>query len=1190
MSSLKSSIYVEITGKAPKEQFFYCTNGERIKMATPTMYRIFNSNFNDKNVFDKIFKEKEGIHIATCMLNKLSFPLYCDIKKTDEYLALSEEERINNYEQMLEDYNNNIKTAFDKFLIFISSIKSTQKSNKELYNKYLNIICDIPKKQKSKALEGTPLPEILKDIANSMNSSQLSTVVNFVSQINNFDSTDIAKNKIQSYISSGVSGLKLYSSLDPLISKEIREYCIKYIGEGSKMNDEYNTDNDSSKTLIMMVLYLLKKEFYFMRNEKKENIDFNINSVESINEVLIKLLEQPKLALDIVKVYNLVKNYYSQFSDTFNFINNLFSKTGKFSYSFNNGDKKTYIGGTRNNKSSIKFRNKDQKEVNKKLSSLKISAGSDSDSSDSDSSDSDSDDSDSENEFEEKIVEIEINHIKNFIRFMNLSEEFNIIEKKRKLKTVSSSKYVSKKENKKTEQSDIEKLNIKVRDAYKSIMNMTFGESTSDFIPDWWQREFLEKIRNNNSVILVGDTSGGKTKISSISNTIQIKNVIQDPEAIIVKLAPTDQLAMQEFANMIKTYEDKQHLFGIAIRKYNDIPSGVKVIIGTPTEVEKILYSVQFSDINKITPENIELKFKEALDNPVKRYIRILNIDEIQTLSPTYVQEKEIEQKMQCKSIENIIKLVQFDRDPRSQIVGLSATLSEGSVENIKRKITELTGIETVEEIFYSFDDIGLKDLSKKSSHIPIMRKQIVIPVNYNNHAISTIEEGQKIRNQVLTDDVIETISRHAMSHGRVPIGFFRESELSTIQSYRSFVNHLDSKNNECEIWQSLKIRYQNEIESIGIKSQKNDNSGNEKQKKEAIFDVKKIDNWKNIIDQNISAIMNKQTYNVTSYVDFDSLIDFHNKNSSLFLDSETIIYSPELYGLLFEFKNISQDKLGFGSSVHPYYNFGSSINTDDFFALTSKSTKDNTYLMKILVSEDANPNENTSGIIPLLIKGIKYGVGLVTSSIPVGFWLEIFRYINIKMRNSGSNPLSIIFNEYGMTMGINMNYMATCILRPELVELSVSEFKQTNGRSGRRGVIMTTDPATYTFNISNVYNMNKFEVLDFDLSSVPNGFFKNSELYDYQVKMISKYLKNESNITSKEYSTIVDVISGDSFKNIGDDTSLQVRRIQLAMYQIKEIYDKTRNLTPNADIQFLSKLYTFLQRSMFFSLNSQIS
>ena len=1123
MSSKSTNPMIVNKGNPISPRYIYSSLSGEIPMGIHEMYRTFMLNFSDNNVANLFFNSKDGIKMLTLLLSNEKCTLY-----------LVSEESKPSYIEIIRDSFNIIK-------LYFSSITNSGKT-KDVYISYTSLIPAIKKKAENISLKLTIVSTILLEICDLLTTHGRVEVRDVSQSLILQGSIEAAKNKLVNFSVIGKKNNDVLSPIDSSVFDIIREYCIKNIGEGSKVSENsFNNSTVVKDNLLKAMGYFINNikmiEKYSDNKIKEVKPNLNSNSMENVNRILICFIQNPELMHIFLKITEKMLENYTE--DEINKLKEIFSTGTLFKFepteTFNyNSD--YYIGGTKEKNSFI----------------VRITTSKDF------ISDTFKD--------HKKNKDIEITKITSTTT--NFKIELKLIKFIMKILTEAKDKDVF---------SSIEKTN-NAKKIYDSIIDGTFGEIKSEIIPDWWQKLFIDYIKAGKSFILVGDTSGGKTFISMMGIRILFNSYLNDPTAKFIYLAPTSQLAILQFANILTAYPNYSQYFGICCKSIVNIPATARILIGTPNEIKKYVCQIQFHRDTIITLDNINEQIINAVNNPFKNSCKILFIDEIQTLSPTYVQSQEIEQIMECKAIEEIMETVSYLKDTQSQVVGMSATLSPQSIINIKRKICEITKIPEMFDIIYTHEDIGLKDISKKDEYIPIMKRPILIPIKVVAQNIESFERKEEITQQTLNNENVEMIVRDAISRKVLPLSIYREDELTTIQMYKDFISYLERKNDNCRIWQNLYTRYHNEMDSLGGNLDK-------------IKSLDKINQWRILIKENIQKIINNNSIDTVVHKgDFDTLISSYIHISGDNIADSNPIYSPELYGLLVEYISITTGNDAFTKDIHPYYRFGV-VRGDDFFNLTVPGTNTDSVLKKILIAQDADPSSNTGSIIPLIMRGIRFGVGLITSSIPLGFQLEIFKFITIKSKqNGGSAPIPILFCEYGMSMGVNFSLMSVAILRNINSTIGPSELKQIIGRAGRRGNSSGANPVVYGFNISNFYTGTELEILDFDVSNISSNFFTPNEIYDFLCRLIVKYENNKEEISKKNINICETIMSGDSFKNLGGTNILLVRKIQIAKYQIRELFDKCKNIFPQITEEIFKLLYSYLQKAEFQALNTQIS
>lgn len=1138
MSQNSSQIAIINKGKPTAPIYVYSSSGNETPMGTIRMYETFLTNFSDSSIASSFFVDKKGVDLLRFLLTTTKVNLY----PVDSIVTREDLEKI--------------KESFDIIKLYFSSITNGGR-NKKIHDEYSAMIPNIKLKVKIITIKDTPIANILLEVIDSLKSSTRNTIKDVSQLIVSQGSIESARNKM--IVSSTVGHNNLFlSPINPTAFDDFREFCRRYIGEGSKVSEDSGHNLEVLKTNLLMALGVFRHNLKMtdLKTGKEVELSMNRNSMANVNKVLIAFLQKPNYAEDFFKIADKLIRFYPDKTNDIEELKTIFVEGATFSPIIMR-DENSYIGGSKERLSTIKRIISKIETIIPEEEPVKKSMWDDSSSDD-----------------EEIII------------------KKPVVKKSLKKKPIQITKIVSEQDQFKIDLKLIKTImdllneakdpfltnesGVRSREIYRSIIDSTFGDVKSEFILDWWQQIFLDWLKINKSFILVGDTSGGKTFITIMGMIRLFTKLLNESDARFIYLGPSSQLVTLQFSNLLTYYPDWSMYFGICCKSIVNVPPTARILLGTPIEIKKYMYQIEFERDTVTTLDNIDFQIQRAIVNPFIKNCRTLFIDEIQTLSPTYVQTQEIEQTMECKAIEDIMKCVSYDKDKKSQIVGISATLSDPSIANLKQKISSISGIPFIDEIKYGHNDIGLQDEKFRESFIPIMKTPVVVPVLIDGQEIKT--GTNEIIFQPLDNKAIEMIIRDAAYVRKVlPLSIYTNSELGTIQKYKDFIGYIERKNLNCHIWHSLAQRYRNNVDSLGFSEMGSSTQINK------WLDLIKIDIHNLIYDANIDTVVHEGN--------FRSLIQDYISVSGDNIASQNIVLSPELYGLLYEYIAISKGAVGFATDIHPYYRFGKS-NTDNFFSLITPGTNTDTIFKKLLIAQDADPNTNSGSIIPLIMRGIAFGIGIVTSSIPLAFQLEIFKFINVKGKQTDNFPIPIIFCEFMMTTGVNFSTMSVCILYDSLTEIGTSEFKQIAGRPGRRGNIKvaTLNPVIYTYNVSNILTMNTLETLDFDLTNVNSSFFHPNEVYEYMCKLIVKFENNRDSILLKNVNVCETIISGDLFKGLGGSNVLLVRKIQLAKLQVSELFNTCKNMFPKIADDILRPFFIYLQRAEIYSLNVQIS
>jgi hypothetical protein len=540
-------------------------------------------------------------------------------------------------------------------------------------------------------------------------------------------------------------------------------------------------------------------------------------------------------------------------------------------------------------------------------------------------------------------------------------------------------------------------------------------------------------------------------------------------------------------------------------------------------------------------------------------------------MSLKYAQDDREEQKVNAKSIETIISTL----DVGGQVICMSATLSDKSIENLKCKLNVLSGIkyENLQVIKYTFSDIGFKRSDNRSTFQPIMKRQEKFPINFSNGNIEKYNDGDKFVKNDLDNTLIDNLVRKVKKDGNLPLALFCGNELDTIYTFRLFINYLDSQCRQCILWNDIKRDYNISLENIGS---------------ENIVKLESQQRWTDQIIGHINELKKIRNTEGIKYQEYKRLVDSYNEyitRNNLdysYRLNEDVIITVEMYGLLYEFNRIIKCEIAFISNVHPYYNFSNNNNTLDSKYQLKSSDGNKTIFNELLINQDCSTDENFLNIIDLILKGFKYGVSVLTQSIPFAFQAKIFEILNINSSNIGTNSyLPILFCDYGISAGINISFLSCAILLREETNLNVNIFKQINGRSGRRGVKTNITPITYLFNVSNFSELNLMEDLDFN-DEFGDDFIDNNNLYEFFRNILIKYKENESEIKSKESTQSLSKL----FENNG--RLYGVRDVHIYKFKIRELFDKLRYIFPEYCENDLRNLFKYLQYCEYNLLNTE--
>lgn len=239
MSSNSTNNRIKIEGNALTGKYSYCSSGKKYPMGTIDMYRTFTSNFGDSNVTIDFFNKEEGIKLLETMLTTVKCNLFNLDDSTDpSYLHL-------------------INQCFDIIRLYFSSI--TNARNREIFSRYSKMIPKIREKSNNITVKDTPLSEMLIQIANILVSSERTTVRDVSRILSVQGSMESARTKVVNFSTVGKFNDSFLSPVDPSVFEEFREYCIRHIGEGTKVSEESGHNVETMRNNLLYYLATCEK-------------------------------------------------------------------------------------------------------------------------------------------------------------------------------------------------------------------------------------------------------------------------------------------------------------------------------------------------------------------------------------------------------------------------------------------------------------------------------------------------------------------------------------------------------------------------------------------------------------------------------------------------------------------------------------------------------------------------------------------------------------------------------------------------------------------------------------------------------------------------------------------------------------------------------------------------------------------
>ena len=502
-----------------------------------------------------------------------------------------------------------------------------------------------------------------------------------------------------------------------------------------------------------------------------------------------------------------------------------------------------------------------------------------------------------------------------------------------------------------------------------------------------------------------------------------------------------------------------------------------------------------------------------------------------------------------AKSIYNLVtSLSRTGGTP--QFIGMSASLSQVSFDNCVSTIQTASGIGNIRLIHYTRADA--KMYTRPRELVNVLSNQERVCVSVQNGDIS--DNPYSTENINLTNLFYEKMMFKLIEDGRIPGSFFHDSELEAIQTMKNFMAYLTKKDAE-SLWRKTKNDYERDLVT----------TTDSRERYHRII--------KETISQLASGFINSEPIQMSRKY-FDELLLLYQRSERVTL--ENIVYSIDLYAFLYEYKNYHERLAIFQLDVHPIYNFG---NTDKLVnPLELKIGGEPTDFAKILEAENLNMDERT-GLIETLSSGLKYGIGLITSSIPLAFQMQISKLL-MKMKSQNENfGIKFVICDYSLSMGVDYPLSASVIIKSQRKAMKKGEEKQKAGRAGRNNEKGEYLPSTvYYVNVENFVELaDDNEILSFDMQDMKDSYYGISNIEDTIRTMMTIY----GNGTNFNMETFESRYFTDSIFPEINEFENKILKYKYIKHCLRELYEVTKVLLPPLSVSIL-QIYSGVQRHIY--------
>lgn len=707
--------------------------------------------------------------------------------------------------------------------------------------------------------------------------------------------------------------------------------------------------------------------------------------------------------------------------------------------------------------------------------------------------------------------------------------------------------------------------------------NIVYETSISQKKPYWWQQDAVDKAKRGESFIIVGPTSGGKTYASELI-IANLLNLRRTQGRIFVYSAPIDQLAIQTFSAMYVSFKDLRSSLAIVCECCSYIPPNATVFIGTPKELRDYFRKIHTEVVrenneNRMTPASI---LPRCVSEAEMRSVYTLIIDECHTISEHYnsVQSG----KIVSKANEELLEMLYHVGGDEPIFIGLSATLSMISMNELINKVKQKTNISHIDLIYYDFSDIGAfkkpefdeNELADKVKSYTL--PQIKYPISMKTGVIQRAHDASELDEQIdVTPQFLEELMYKAKEEGVLPCAFFFENESEAIVKFKNFLDYIQAKIDRSS-WKAMHTEYWADNNSRASENH-------------AVHMKKYIEKIEREIDNHLSGVITRHTEKIPQSI-MNSLLDEYKRLSGKSFDNICACVTMDLYGFLVEYIQYRKTKTLFVCPIHPYYNFGDNGKVD---AIDDESGR--AALNELLLSQDISTrSKQGNALFENIHVGLRYGLTTITSTMPLGLQAENAKIVN-SIKRSTTIKSSFTFSDDGLGQGIDMPFNSVAIINSSLKDISESKFLQTNGRCGRnKGDGKFGKSITFTVNVANAFSISTAEDLSFE-SSLPYANFYTPDNITQKLERIIEFaedilipLQNGGNVN------IDLLITEDLFPCVLTDTNKKSERIKIIKRELRELYEICKIICPSVAERYIIPLFYFFQREGYYLIMTSAS
>ena len=546
---------------------------------------------------------------------------------------------------------------------------------------------------------------------------------------------------------------------------------------------------------------------------------------------------------------------------------------------------------------------------------------------------------------------------------------------------------------------------------------------------DPWQKQMIDNIRDGDSVVVRGPTSGGKTFAAMAAIDVMLNTV---SKIVLLYCAPTDHLCLQTWASISKTFPRQKVAIVCGIFSY--LPEDATIYIGTPIEI--LTYIRTHQDITTLKG-----------GKPLIFDIGIF--DEVHTLSITFADSAASRIRSEAMGI--LLSYI------KKQVVAISATIHDADLPHMVQFIRDQTGIHSIQTIVYG--------------ERPVPSTRYI----WNGTELTQSNPKAKVSLVPVCPATTFRLIRILRESDRLPALFFENDEKACFDGYLKLVDWVSEiERKEFAPW--LKLRE----DTFALANEFNEEvedflpewsaaQGSDKVRKALLPRARAYSKRRDQLQVRLEELIKlalHEAKKVTS--EYTCHVSDDERQFFLRLGIATRECPPVLYDLAKEvhhaYKPPTRD-IEFDlesipilcANAPPFLRIGAVVPEATTIrqihqTASSKQERKQRLHMLLLCKAERIREKEVEPLFQMIARGLDYGIGIILPTMPFVVQYEMLKLLNRRV-------LRLVFASQSMSMGINYPIRTVVVRSEDAYDCNVCEYLQMEGRAGRRGL----DTAGYT-------------------------------------------------------------------------------------------------------------------------------